>query len=131
MHGSQYRLAIHNGNICIAATTSDFNEPVLREHFYPTTISAYSFCTFFFGMEHNDERAADKLATVSVRQVFPGTYDYTVPGYNRREVTLPNGSRELPVKNETREYPKPRTKCQTEYRDGHWHKCLKSGWVRV
>jgi len=133
MHGSSYRLANVNGLICIVETTSDFNQPILHDHYWPTSRSTRDFLWF-----ENDRTQFDAiLAGATVRRLYGGMYQVDLDSKvlapvngSRQELCMQNGGQTQAVKVESRPYPKPRTNAACEYYDGYWRKNLKSGWVR-
>lgn len=130
MHSSSYRLGSVKGIICIVETSSAFNEPILIDHYWPTTTSARDFLHFYQGMYCTDTTLTELLASAVVSKSYGHEYSIQLPNHAKQFVNIQGGGSARAVLVEERPYPAPKTKVKTEYLDGHWFKCLKSGRVR-
>ncbi len=115
------KLTDANGRLCVCLETSDPNFPRMIENHYATEYQTFRLLDMFF-----DSRDVSQLEKIEVRKAFPGFYDLST---NRNAITinLPNAK---PIKTTFRDIPRPKTRCETNYDNGHWWKATAKGWKR-
>jgi len=117
-----YKLAHHDGTLCVVAAIADYNEPLVVSHYWPVcemTTREYS------------EAGYDTWTVSSNR----GEFYATPPGWKHGKiVNLRDGGRTKSIHTTTApiDPPKVRKGTAIEYRDGHYHtRTSKGSWKRV
>lgn len=127
-----FEAADHDGTFCIRFTTTDYCNPSIVTHYWPTLVQTRDVLRFFF----DDGDAAEKLALIHVKQSRPGEYyigikeDYFgAPWKAGQHVLLTNGGATQPIHTVTREAPPPKLRKGTQcyWSGGNWFKRTKTG----
>lgn len=113
-----YRLAWHDGWLCVAATDTDHSEPRIVTNYWPALRCS------------RDEWSAE-IGQVLGGRAGDSVFSVKVGGW-LRSLTLKNGGQTLPIRTEIVPLPCPKVRrgIETRYRRGGWERYLKSsGWT--
>jgi len=129
-----YRLADHEGVLCVVATTPDYNQPRLLAHYWPTIARTLDFVRYHFDYDQWSDNAGwpALLAMFLVKESRPGEYwveDTRYHGHCGSYLELLDGGRTKPVRTDTTPAPKPRCRLAVEWDAGRWWKNSVKGWV--
>lgn len=132
MYGSSYRLYDLDGQIIVIETTSDWNNPILRDTYWPTKIRTRDLLYFYDDIQNLNGLVESATVSKTLPYEFTIKFPQSHPESWRtlQRIELEHGNDTRPVKTEEREYKRPRGTSRVEYIDGHWFKYLKSGCVR-
>ena len=127
----RYSLADVDGTLCVRCETSDYVNPSIVTHYWPTTIRTRDAMRFYF-----DSASADValLATLTAKQSIPGEYfigikdAYSGIWRAGQHVRLIDGPRTLPVKTDVVDAPTPKVRKGTDvyWSSGCWVKRTKT-----
>ncbi len=130
---TRYQVSIIDGIVCIACTSTDYNEPRLITNHWPTTVKARDLADYL-GVPML------RLDASEVKESRPGEYyvrnpanaDYVAShGMTGAHVLLTEGGRTKPVRTDIADYPAPKNRGKrVEYRGGYWYKDSAKGWKR-
>lgn len=130
MYQSTYKLGSVNGIVCVVETSSGFTDPILIDHYWPTTLTTRNFLHFYRGMYGESKELQELLESAVVAKSYGHEFSIQLPDNAKQFINLDGGGSAHALKVEERPYPAPKTRCRVEYRDGHWHKAMARGWVR-
>lgn len=129
-------LADVEGTLCIKYTTTDYSNPVIVTHYWPTVLKTRDVLYFFF----EDRDNAANLATMHAKRTMPGEYyigtKETYPGApwkQGKHVRLTDGGATQPVKTETTEAKQPKVRKGTMlyWSSGYWVKHTSKGVEKI
>lgn len=139
MATERFAVADVDGTLCVKYTTTDYSNPSIVTHYWPTVARTYDAVRHFFDDE--DVRpAADKLAELHVVQSRPGEYfigtkqtGFGAPWKRGQHVRLVDGSITTPVKTDVTDAiaPKVRKGVMLYWSGGYWVKHTSKGVVKI
>lgn len=70
-------------------------------------------------------------AELHCNQLGDGCYSLRIDAYNWVEITLKDGGQTESIKREEKDYPPPKTRLKTRYRNGQWERySIVKGWIK-
>lgn len=122
-----------DGVFCIRFTTTDWQNPTIVTHYWPTVCRTYDVLRHFFDGVAPESRAAC-IGKLTCRRSMPGEYfvgikaDYGATWQSGKHIRLLDGGHTQPVRTETREaiMPKVRKGIMVYWSGGAWVKHTKT-----
>jgi hypothetical protein len=120
-----FRLADHDGVLCVVWRSTDHFTPKQVDNYYPTIADTRSFCRYY-------EIDPARLAEFTVEQSGAGEYRISHAELLGRGLgsilALKEYGRTLPIHTEVLSVAPPKTKQPVEWRNGQWWKQTARGW---
>lgn len=128
----RHEAADHEGTFCVLFTTTDYSNPSIVSHYWPTVLKTRDVLLFFF----DDASATDKIALLQVKKTIPGEYfvgikdeHFGATWKQGQHVRLLHGGATQPVHTVVRDAPVPKVRKGTQcyWSSGQWVKRTKTG----
>ena len=128
MTPDKYECADVDGTFCIKHLTTDYNDPNIVVHYWPTALRTVDVLHHFF-----DCRDKNLVRDLTAAETFPGEYLVKARDGQGRYIGLVNGGRTRPIKTDVvpARVPKVRNGISCYWSGGVWVKHLKSGIVNI
>ncbi len=119
---ARFEIGHHEGWLCIVYFDNEWSNPVRVKQWWPV-------CQM--SEQEMKDRGFDIGKPVESRSSGSGMFYFKrTIGHGWQELQLKDGGKTLPIHTERNDIPKPKTRVETRYQDGHWEKYLKAqGWV--
>lgn len=127
-----FSVADVDGVFCIKYTTTDYSNPSIITHYWPTKLSTRDVLKFFF----DDANDVGKLTTLHISKALPGEYfigtkdnHNGAPWKQGQHVRLINGGLTQPIRTDVKDAPAPKVRKGTQcyWSGGQWCKRTKTG----
>lgn len=128
----RFSVADVDGVFCIKYTTTDYSNPSIITHYWPTRLFTRDVLSFFF----DDANNASNLTKLHVSKALPGEYfigtkgnHFGAPWKQGQHVRLIDGGATQPIQTDVKDAPTPKLRKGTDcyWSGGRWVKRTKTG----